>query len=79
MMRQRQKYCWHMVKPAEKLWKEMSIRQGDESFGQFSLRVQRRLEQFQKLAVNENSDLVKTLVKYTAIQRYGRPHSTAAL
>ena len=48
---------------AEKLWKEMmSIRQGDESFRQFSLRVQRRLEQFQKLAVNENCDLVKTLV-----------------
>ena len=39
----------------EKLWKEMiSIRQGDESFRQLSLRVQRRLEQFQKLAVNEN-------------------------
>ena len=35
---------------AEKLWKEMmSIRQGDESFRQFSLRVQRRLEQFQKV------------------------------
>ena len=49
----------------DKLWKEMmSIRQGDESFCQFSLRVQRWLEQFQKLAVNENCDLVKTLVKY---------------
>ena len=46
---------------AEKLWKElMSIRQGYESFHQFSLRVQRRLEQFQKLAVNENCGLVKT-------------------
>ena len=46
----------------------MSIRQGDESFRQFSLRVQRRLEQFQKLAVNENCDLVKTLVKYLILE-----------
>ena len=54
---------------AEKLWKELtSIKQGEESFRQFCLRVLRRLEQFSRLAVSEKCEFIPTLVKYLVLE-----------
>ena len=53
----------------EKLWRELThAKQDEESFRQFCLRIERRLEQFVKLAVNDSCDLTSTILKYLVLE-----------
>ena len=48
------------------IWKVMARigKQNEESFQQFCLHIERQLEQFIKLSVNDNCDLLATFIKY---------------